>query len=210
MPIITPLIIVVAATITATGTGAASCKKSPEISVELNVQEAAINIVQDISLESLRTASARFSQHPAHAVLGFYAGTIGYVLNVFEISPGETGCLGFRLKADLMAVDRRIAIASDLVSSPCRLRAALDHYRHHAAAASLALHRFAAELPAKLSLEIEQYIQARQPTPNEARQNVDALLDAAVGNLTASLPQVQKSVDTADEIQSLSTSCDGI
>lgn len=204
------VMIVAAATFITTGASAGPCAGQPSISIEVNVQEAPITIVKNISLESMRAVSAQLPQQPAHPVLGFYAGAIGYVLRAFEISSDSSVCPGFSLKADLVAVDRRIAVASDLVDSPCRLKAALDHYRNHAAAASLALNRFASELPAKLSPEIEKYIQARQLTSGEARRYVDTLLDAAVGNLSASLPQVQKNVDTKDEIQRLSASCDGI
>ena len=202
--------IVAAATLITTGASAGPCAGQPSISVEVNVQEAPITIVQDIPLESMRAVSAQLPQQPAHPVLGFYAGTIGYVLRAYEISSDSSACPGFSLKADLVAVDRRIAVASDLVGSHCRFKAALDHYQHHAAAASLALHRFASELPAKLSPEIEEYIQARQLTSGEARHYADTLLDTAVGNLSASLPQVQKNVDTKDEIQRLSAPCDGI
>jgi hypothetical protein len=207
--LILPMIVAAAAFAT-TGVSAATCAGPTNISVEINVQEAPITIVRDIPLENLRAVSARLPQQPTHLVLGFYAGTIGYVLRDIEMSSDGPACLGFWLKADLVAVDRRIAIASYLVASPCRARAALDHYRHHAAAASVALHRFASELPANLRLEIEQYIQLQKLTSGAARQYADALLDAAVGDLSASLHQAQKKVDTEVAIQRLSASCDGI
>ena len=208
--LILPMVVVAAAAFATTRASAAPCAGPTNISVEINVQEAPITIVQDIPLENLRAVSARLPQQPAHPVLGFYAGTIGYALRGIEASSGGSACPAFRLKADLVAVDRRIAIASDLVASPCRSRAALDHYRHHAAAASVALHRFASELPAKLTPKIEQYIGLQQRTSDESRQYADTILDAAVGDLSTSLPQVQKNVDTKDEIQRLSDSCDGI
>ncbi len=208
------LMIVGAAAFAATEAFATPCARRPNISVEVNVQEAPIAITQNIALEDLRAVSARLRQLPAHPVLGFYAGTLGYTLSGIEAADAQSGsapaCPDFRLKADLVAVDRRIAIASDLVGSPCRLRAALDHYRHHAGAASLALHRFAAGLQTKLELEIEQHIQSQQGAPDELRQYVNSLLDAALGSFSASLPQLQRNVDTRDEVQRLSAPCDGI
>lgn len=191
---------------------AAPCKKLPGTSVEVDVQEAPITMIGNMTLAGLGAMSARAPQLPGHAVLGFYAGTIGYAVRSIEVQDARSfkdpACLTFQLEADLVAVDRRIAIAKDLASSPCRLKAAVEHYRRHAAAASLALHRFASELPAQLGPEIQQHMRAQPGTPQELRRYVDTLLDGAVDRFTASLAQVQEDVDTESEIRRLSAPCD--
>jgi len=88
------------------------------------------------------------------------------------------------------------------------VRAVVEHYRHHAAAASLALHSFASKLPAELEAEIEQYILSRPVRPEELRQFVDVLLDGAVERFTTSLAEIQKEVDTKSEILRFFTPCD--
>lgn len=183
-----------------------------EVSIEVDVQEAPIAMVRDVTLADLRAMSARLQRVPAHAVLGFYAGAVGYAVRSLEIggagSTEGTACPGFRLEADLVAVDRRIDIAKDLTRSPCRLRGAVEHYRHHANAASLALHRFAVGLPSKLGPEIREHIRSQPGTSQELRLYVDTLLDAAVDSFTNSLAEVHEKVDAGNEIQRLSAPCD--
>ena len=84
----------------------------------------------------------------------------------------------------------------------------MEHYRHHAAAASLALHRFASDLSARLGPEIEQHMRSQPGTPQQLRQYVDTLLDGAVNRFTASLAEVQQQVDTESEIRRLSAPCE--
>ena len=108
----------------------------------------------------------------------------------------------------MVVVDRRIAVASDLAGLPCPQRAALDHYRRHAAAASLALRGFAADLQVRLGAEIAGWLRSRSRTSAELRELTDRLFDAALGTFNASLPQVQRTVETKDEIERLSAPCD--
>ena len=54
------------------------------------------------------------------------------------------------------------------------------------------------------------FIQSQQGTPDELRQYVNTLLDAALDSFSASLPKLQRNVDTEVEIQRLSAPCDGI
>lgn len=199
------------------GAQAATCGRRPGVAVQVDVHEAPIIIHDNFSLSDLQGMAAQTRRPPAHPVLGFYTGTIGYTLQrtdvLSEASPtlDARPCLQLDVQAGLVAVDRRIAVARDLSAVPCRHQAATEHYRHHAAAASLALHRFAAELPRKLEAEMEQYVlshpglsQAQQP---DVRQHVESLLDRAVKTLSASLVEIQASVDTPSEIRSLSISC---
>lgn len=199
------------------GAQAATCGRRPAITVQVDVHEVPIITHDNFSLSELQRMAAHTRRPPAHPVLGFYTGTIGYTLQrtdvVNEASPTlDAGpCPRLDVQAGLVAVDRRIAVARDLSAVPCRLRAATEHYRRHAAAASLALHRFAAELPRKLESEMGQYVlshpglsQAQQP---DVRHYVESLLDHAIKTLSVSLIEIQASVDTPSEIRRLSTSC---
>ena len=209
--VIKAAVIVVGGVFVASGANAAPCSTLPSTAVEVDVQEARIVMIRDIASADLRAMSARVGRPSVHPVLGFYAGTVGYSVRSIEVQDAQSAngpaCSGFRLEAALVAVDRRIAIAKDLAGSPCRLRAAVEHYTRHAAAASLALHRFATELPATLGPEIEQHIRSQPGTSEELRKFVDSLLDGAVDRFTASLAQVQQEVDTESEIRRLSAPC---
>ena len=199
------------------GAQAATCSRRPAIAVQVDVHEAPIIAHDNLSLSELQRMAAQAKRPPAHPVLGFYTGTIGYTLQradvLNEASPtlDAEPCPRLDIQAGLVAIDRRIAVARDLSAAPCRLRAATEHYRRHAAAASLALHRFAAELPRTLESEMERYVlshpglsQAQQP---DVRQHVESLLDRAVKMLSASLAEIQAGVDTPSEVRSLSTAC---
>lgn len=207
--------LVVAATLMmASQAAAAPCPGQSAPVVEVDVQEAPVTMYGELSLLELQAMSAQIRYAPAHPVLGFYTGTVGYALrgmDVQEVPSGINGksCPRLTIQADLVVVDRRVAVANDLSVSPCRLKAAVKHYRHHATAASLALHRFAAELPAKLGSEIEQHVQDGLDASQGLRRYVESLLDHAVESFSASLAHVQASVDTPGEVQSLLAPCGG-
>ena len=87
----------------------------------------------------------------------------------------------------------------------------MKHYLRHAEAASLALQRFAAELPGALGPEIDRYVRSR-PRPPQAddgdlRRYVDILLGQSVETFTASLANVQAAVDSPEEIHRLTVPC---
>jgi hypothetical protein len=199
------------------GARAATCDRDPAVAVEVGVREAPIILHDDLSLSDLREMSARLRRPPAHPVLGFYAGTIGYALLRMDLLSEASPTLDARpcpllgVRAELVAVDRRIVVASDLSAAPCRRRAAIEHYQHHAAAASLALHQLASGLPGRLESEIDRYVR-RHPALSQAdrldlHQYVDGLLERAVKTLSASMADIQASVDSVDEIRSLSAPC---
>lgn len=189
---------------------AAPCKPSADTIVELRVREEPVEAFRPITLAELQALSANVKR-PPHAVLGFYAGSVGYAVQSMsrEITRPEDGerCPGYRLEAALVSVDRRIAVGSDLATSPCMLRAATEHYRLHAEAASVALRRFAAGLQARLGPAIDTHIRSRPVDPRELRAYVDSLMDKAVASFTTSIPGVQREVDTEAEIRRLSAQC---
>ena len=211
-PMMTAIPVAAGVFMVACGAVAAPRGKAPNTSVEVGVQEAPIVMSRDFTLADLKAMSAQLRTSPAHPVLGFYAGTVGYALQSIEVLDAQSAtrpaCPGFRLAANIVVTDRRIEIANDLAGPPCQLKAAVEHYQHHAAAASTALHRFASELPAKLGPEIEQRIRLQPGTPQQLRNYIDALLSDAIDSFVASLSQVQQDVDTESETRQLSTPCD--
>lgn len=199
------------------GARAAACDRGPAITVEVGVSEVPVILHEDISLAELQEMSAQLRRPPIHPVLGFYAGTIGYALRRMDVLTEATptmdarSCPQLDVRAELVAVDRRIVVASDLSDVPCRLRAAIEHYQHHAVAASLALHQFASGLPSKLEAELDRYVRSHPSSfPADRlnlRQYVDGLLEHAVKTFSASLADIQANVDSPDEIRTLSALC---
>lgn len=195
---------------------AAPCRSSPSAVVDIDVRETPIVMQSDLSLADLRAMSANLAHPPAHEALGFYTGTVGYTITHIGRVPGpkttgSTSCPRFEVKAALVAVERRIAVGTDLSNTPCRLRAAVEHYGHHAEAASQALHQAAEALSKTLETEIDRAFQSN-PGPPRAEDPVSVpgvrkALDQAVETLTASLAAVQAAVDTPSEIRKLSTAC---
>ena len=203
--------IVVGGLFVVSGAIADPCENQEKTAVEVTVLEAPIVFMQDITRADLEAMSARLKRQPAHQVLGFYAGIVGYKVDSLNVnglqSANGPACLMVQLKAELVVVDRRIAVASDLNGSPCQLRAALEHYQHHAATASLALHRFAADLQGELRSEIDVRTRYQAGTAAEFRQYIDKFLDDEVDTFSDSLLQVQKDTDTESEIRGLAASC---
>ena len=174
------------------GAEASTCDRRPAVAVGVGVREAPVIALDDLSLSGLQEVSAQSKRHPAHPVLGFYTGTIGCALRHVDIiseaspTPDVRPCPQLDIQAELVAVDRCIAVANDLSAVPCRLWAVAEHYRHHAAAASLALHQFASEFSRQLELEINQYLR-RHAGPSQARlpnlrQHVSSFLEHAVAD----------------------------
>lgn len=132
----------------------ASCDGFAPTRLVVSVGEQPLTRRRDLSLATLRALSEQARHRPNHAILGFYAGSIGFVPPEFEVlteAPAGVSrgvpCPHLEVRSELVAIDRQVAIASDLRRSPCLLRAAIAHYERHAEIASRALHRFAADPP---------------------------------------------------------------
>ncbi len=199
---------------------AVSCGELAPTTLVVGVREQPLTIRRDLSLATLRNLSKQVQRRSAHATLGFYAGSVGFLPTEVEILTGQpvgTGqsvsCPHLEIRSELVAVDRQIAIAIDLRSSPCLLRAATAHYERHAEIASRALHGYAAELPATLGPEIDRYVHSR-PSPHGPRDDqlrgvVEGLLTRSVARFTARMAVIQEAADTPDEVRSLAP-CDDI
>lgn len=207
------LIVVLAAAMPVSAAAAGKCGGST--SVEVAVHQAPLSVRTDFSFADLSGISAQLSQKPPHPVLGFYKGSVGYVLHSVDVdaAPQRDGerCPRVRVQAGLVATDRQIEIGKELQRYPCRFHAVLAHYRHHAAAAALALESFALSLPPKLQSEIDVYV-AGHPVRSGAsiaalRSYIGELLDRAVGIFSRSLTSIQAGVDTPQEVRALVTSC---
>lgn len=203
-------LIVIAVCSTPLTADAASCGQFASTTVQIAVSEAPISMVRKFSLADLDAMSAPPRHTPAPPVLGFYIGTVGFKLHRVTVLPGQMNkggalaCPRLDVEAELVAVEKTIAVANDLSSVPCRLRAATNHYKRHAAA----------ELPRRLGPRIDQYLRQRTgrlPTEKEKLYDyVHSLLDEAVAAFTASLTVVQAAVDTLGEIYSLIVPCKDI
>jgi len=190
------------------------------ISQHFLFREEPLTIRRDLSLATLRELSKQVQHRSAHATLGFYAGSVGFLPTEVEILTGQpvgrgrsVSCPHLEIRSELVAVDRQIAIASDLRSSPCLLRAATAHYERQADIASRALDGFAAELPTTLGPEIDRYVRSRPSPPgpgdDQLRGGVEGLLTRSVAGITARLAVIQEAADTPDEVRSL-VPCDDI
>lgn len=196
---------------------AAGCGSRGPASVEVAVREAPLSVRTDFSLAELGGMSVQLSREVRHPVLGLYSMSVGYMLRrvaVDALPPSRTGgppCLHVVVQAELVATDQRIEVGRDLLGDPCRLRAAIAHYGHHAAAASRALERFAAQLPHGLEPQMDRYVAGHSVRPGAEdaalRSYVGDLLDQAVGTFIASLLDVQSDVDTAEEARILAMPC---
>ena len=178
------------------------------------MKEQPLTIRRDLSLATLKDMSRQVQHRSAHAALGFYTGSVGFLPPEIEVRTGRpvgTGrsvsCSHLEIRTELVALDRQIAVASDLRGSPCRLRAATAHYERHAEVASQALRRFAAELPMTLGPEVDRYVRSRSPPPplgdDRLRGVVEDLLTRSVARFTANLAVLQEAADTPDEVRSL-------
>lgn len=198
---------------------AVGCEGLAPARLVIGVREQPITRRSDLSLAMLEALSAQAPHRSVHAALGFYAGSIGFLppeIRILGGSPVGSGrsvpCPFLEIRSELVAVDRQIAIAGELRSNPCRLRAATAHYERHADIASRALHHFAAELPMTLGPEIDRYVRSRPFLPgagdDQLRGVVEGLLTRSVAEFMARLAAIQEAADTPDEVRSLAPCSD--
>jgi len=156
----------------------------------------------------VRGLSERSQHRPNHAILGFYAGNVGFVLPEVEIltetPAGATRGvphLLLEVRSELVAMENQLAITGDLRRSSCLLRAATAHHQRHAEAASPeALQRFGAELPTTLGPEIGRNVHSRPFLPkagnDQMRSFIEGTLPRSVAEFTARLAVLQELADT--------------
>lgn len=168
--------------------------------------------MHDVTLDQLRSASERLGQTPTHPVLGFYAGTIGYAIPTTRLPLGALNggsqCSDARVEVDLLVVDRRIAIASELTEEPCLYKAALDHYRRHAEAASAALRQFALTVQGKFQSDFGADGASTKDDFDALRRGVAGEVDAALQEFDVSLRRLQRALDADRDAQRLSAPCE--
>jgi hypothetical protein len=195
----------------------AACGPLAVAAIDVAVREVPLVTQQDLSLADLQAMAAQLGRAAAHPVLGLYIGTVGYAVRDVDVSAkapasqGKASCPQVRIRADLVVVDRRIVVASDLSSTPCLFAAALDHYQRHAAAAHVALQEFASALPGALGPGIDAYVRnriVREGDDPDLRAYLDRLLDRSVATFMASLAEVQAGVDSPDQVRRLTTPCE--
>lgn len=193
---------------------ASSCEHLGPTIFVVSIKEQPITRRQDLSLATLNALSAQAQHRSAHATLGFYAATVGFVAPRVAMLPGlsstanrPASCPRFEVRTELTAVERHIAIASDLLRTPCLFRAAIAHYQHHADTASRALRRFAAGLPTALGPEVDRFIRSSHAplrTPDDKLHAfITDLLTRSMAAFSESLPAVQDDVDSPAEVRSL-------
>lgn len=194
---------------------AAQCISFDQIAVRVAVREPPVSVKTSFDLLELSAMLSRSTSVAKHPAFGFYRLDIGYAQPriVMETSSdpgnGPVPCPSVLIDAELVVTDQQIEIARD--PTACQLPAVISHYRRHAAAASLALHRFAAGLAPDLKRQVVAYL-GDPPLRSESdadalRGRVSELLDEAVGVFMASVPKLQEGVDTPAEIRSLTESC---
>lgn len=180
--------------------------------VEVAVRQAPLSVRMDFSLADLSAMSARLSRQPPHPALGFYQGSVGYGLHVATGSTGTPSpCPRVEVQAQLVAVERRIEVGSELRDRPCEFQAAVAHYRHHADAASAALRAFATDLAGRLEREVRRDLRSH-PLQSEKdvaflKGRISVFLDASLAAFSRSLTAVEAEVDTPREVHALSVDC---
>lgn len=179
----------------------------------VSVLEAPLSVRSDFNLADLGAMASRLSQAPPHPALGFCQGVVGYRLRVTasDTAGPPSSCPRVEVRAQLVALERRIEVGSELRDSPCELRAALAHYRRHAAAASLALRAYAADLDGRLREEVARDLRGHPPRSAAdlaaLEGRLGAFLDASLAAFNQSLPAVQAGVDASREAHALGTGC---
>ena len=143
---------------------AAQCSSFGQIAVRVAVHEPPVLVKMSFDHLELSAISWRRTSVAKHPAFGFYRLNVGYAQPriAMEASSGPgigpVLCSSVAVDAELVVTDQQIEIARDL--TPCQVPAVISHYRGHAAAVSLALHRFAADLVPDLKRQVASYLGA--------------------------------------------------
>jgi hypothetical protein len=186
---------VVAGMLLVPGTGWAACSRPRNIAVRVSVQAAEIAVRADYSLADLAHLAGAVSQHPRHQVLGFYANTVGFTLNVPALDTADV-----TIDVQLIAQERVIELARDL--DGCLSEVALKHYRHHAALHAEALAQSGHALQSAL-----RAIVVDQASSGALRDRVRAFVDQWLDGFQTMAPSLQTAADSPAELDALRHAC---
>lgn len=189
---------VVAGILLVPGTGWAACARPRSIDVRVSVQAAKIAVRADYSIADLAHLAGAVSQHPRHQVLGFYANTVGFTLDMPTLDTDD--CANVTIDVQLIAEQRVIELARDL--DGCLSEVALKHYRHHAAVHEEALAHSGRALQAAL-----RAIVADQPRSGVLKERVRAVVDEWLGGFQTRVPSLQAAADSPAELDALRHAC---
>jgi len=190
---------------------ASPCDVYP-LAINVSVQSPPLAIRMDFATAELKTMAQRVAGPPRHEALGFYKDSVSYRFMVRIRAGGVRSCLALSVDAQLVVVDRVSEIGRDLQSDPCLLRAAVGHYKRHAAASAAALSNVAATLPEALRTEVILEVSARSGNNDEIKGYVEGRVKAVLDNALVSLSRhaaiLQDRVDTPLEVKAFDRSCD--
>lgn len=175
----------------------------PKLTVHTDVSSGPLAIREDYTAQELRNMAGDMAQAPPHPVLGFYIASTGYHLTVAP-KPGHA-CGRFEVDVRLVSTGRMIEIASDLQGTPCKLKAALDHYRRHEAAQTKAL----TEAASKLKLTLQAYLvgQGRIDQP-KIKALVNGFMTQWSNRYEDHVGALRNAVDTPSEVAALMHACE--
>ena len=178
--------------------GRAACGRPSDIEIQVSVEAADITVRADYSMAELARLAGLVSQHPRHRVLGFYANTVGFTLNMPALDTVD--CEDVTIGVQLVAEQRVIELARDL--DGCLYEVALKHYRHHAAVQAEALARSGRGLQSAL-----RAIVAEQPAASALKDRVRAFVDQWLGSFQTTAPSLQAAADSPTELDALRHAC---
>lgn len=175
----------------------------PELTVRIEASAGPLALKEDYSAQELRNLAGDMAQAPPHPILGFYIASTGYQLTVGPRSGRP--CDGFEVAVRLVSTGRMIEIASDLQRTPCKLKAALDHYHRHEAAQIKAL----AEATGKLQSTLQVYLDGHGETDQiKIKSSVSGFMTRWLNQYESGVRALRNAVDTPGEVSALMHACE--
>lgn len=175
----------------------------------MSVDATALSVRTDYSAAELSDLASAWSQAPAHQVLGFYADTTGFRLQVPTLDPGS--CEDVFIGVQFVVMQRVIELASDMEGKRCLFDAALKHYKHHAEVKGQALAQVGRNLEPALSQMVVDYLSATDGNGSQTRESLDdnvrEFISLRLREFQEALPARREAADSPAELQAMRQAC---
>jgi hypothetical protein len=189
---------------------AGACETLPRLHIEVATQFEAAPIRSDYSLAQIVTLAREQHRDVGRALLGFYASDSGYTI---DLAPeGDPACPAeIRTVVTLRLQHRLIEIGEEAVANSCVHPGALRHYQQLAEVDEQTVERFGARAAAALneaSPDLQQtYSPRREDLDDALRDQIRAVVDAAIAPLHRARQDAQQAVNNSGELRQLASSC---
>jgi D-hexose-6-phosphate mutarotase len=187
-----------------------ACETLADLHIDVATKFETAQVREDYTLADITTLAHQQHRDSSRALLGFYASEFGYTVDL--VLEGDQACpRQIESTVTLRLQHRLIEIGREAATNSCMYPVALRHYRRLAEIDEQTVERFGARTAAALTQASSSLKEVHAPRAEDLdaalREQIRAVVDAAIVPLHEARQDAQQAVNNATELRQVASSC---